>query len=71
MVANLPVKSSHTRLLVWVKIRVWGVPVGYRLGPNLNHKDKPNPNFDPIIFIGSFFYLLNPLAVFLLSKILL
>ena len=41
-----------------------GVSVGYRLGPNLNHKDKPNPNFDPIIFTGLFFYLLYPSAVF-------
>ena len=64
MVANLSVKSLHTWLLVWVKIKGLGVPVGYRLGPNLNHKDKPNPNFDSIIFIGLFFYLLNPLAVF-------
>ena len=61
MVANLPTKSSHTWLPAWVKIRVRGTG---RLGPNLIHKDKPNPNFDPIIFIGIFFYLLYPLAVF-------
>ena len=61
MVADLPVKSSHTWLPVWVKIRLGGTG---KLGSNLDHKDKPNPHVDPIIFMGLFFYLLYPLTVF-------